>query len=240
MTQPDRPRSLPVHIPLTRTSRTNRPRMALTSTLFAVVAGHWARSFDSHELDPVAALVREHSVTEPTACADCGHTPRRPPTKPPAWRAPWRRYRPVSSASSPQLAKTIRTPPHGCRRWMGDLHRQPRPVGGVGPHGWRTRRGDRQLSARSGELPPPLGPNQPRRSKRALTAPRSKPFKKQLTPRGTTRRCLPSKQGYMERPRRRHGGVDRRRVPVPTSSASKAWTGPRRKMQRFGRLLHDA
>lgn len=93
MTQPDRMLSLPIHIPLVRTSRRQQaddggPLLVATRCS----CGHWGPFVES---DSVGALVREHGVTEPAACADCGHVTPVDPTKPPEWRAPWRRYQPV-------------------------------------------------------------------------------------------------------------------------------------------------
>ena len=93
MAQRDRMRSLPIHIPLVRTSRRKQidddgPLLIATRCC----CGHWGPFVDS---DSVGALVREHGVTEPMACADCGHVTPVDPTKPPEWRAPWRRYQPV-------------------------------------------------------------------------------------------------------------------------------------------------
>jgi hypothetical protein len=93
MTQRDRMRSLPIHIPLIRTSRhkqTDDGGPLLIATRCS--CGHWGPFVDA---DSVGALVREHGVTEPAACADCGHVTPADPTKPPEWRAPWRRYQPV-------------------------------------------------------------------------------------------------------------------------------------------------
>lgn len=68
---------------------------AVASIAARCSCGEWGPFVDSREVDPVAALVREHGVTEPTACADCGHVTPVDPTKPPEWRAPWRRYQPI-------------------------------------------------------------------------------------------------------------------------------------------------
>lgn len=95
MTDPDRMRSLPIHIPLIRVVRSERSEDGARLYANRCSCGEWGPFVDSSEVDPVTALVREHGVTEPAACADCGHVTPPDPTKPPAWRAAWRRYRPV-------------------------------------------------------------------------------------------------------------------------------------------------
>jgi hypothetical protein len=93
MTRQARMRSLPIHIPLVHVSRrkqTDDDGPMLVATRCS--CGHWG-PFD--DTDSVGALVRAHGVTEPAACADCGHVTPVDPTKAPQWRAPWRRYQPV-------------------------------------------------------------------------------------------------------------------------------------------------
>ena len=94
MTDP-RMRSLPIHIPLTRVVRSERAKDGTRLLANRCSCGEWGPYVDPRKLDPVTALTREHDVTEPSACADCGHVTPADPTKPPAWRAAWRRYRPV-------------------------------------------------------------------------------------------------------------------------------------------------
>lgn len=89
--------SLPVHIPLERTSRRKQPDDGPLLVATRCSCGHWGPFVDS---DSVGALVREHGVTEPSACADCGHVTPVDPATPPAWRAPWRRYRPVEQSGA--------------------------------------------------------------------------------------------------------------------------------------------
>ncbi|GAC1381502.1 MAG: hypothetical protein NVSMB48_09640 [Marmoricola sp.] len=95
MTDHDRLRSLPIHIPLVRTVRSQQTDDGGRLHAARCSCGEWGPFVDSREIDPIAALVRQHGVTEPTACADCGHVTPVDPTKSPEWRAPWRRYQPV-------------------------------------------------------------------------------------------------------------------------------------------------
>ncbi|MFZ2504052.1 MAG: hypothetical protein WAW88_15440 [Nocardioides sp.] len=96
MTERDSMRSLPIHIPLVHTTRSKQTGDSrLISTRCS--CGHWGPYVDA---DSVGALVREHGVTEPTSCADCGHVTPVDPTKAPAWRAPWRRYQPIEEGGA--------------------------------------------------------------------------------------------------------------------------------------------
>ena len=92
MTEGDQMNSLPVHIPLERTSRHKKSGDGPLLVSTRCSCGHWGPYVAS---DSVGALVREHSATEPSACADCGHVTPVDPAKPPAWRTPWRRYQPI-------------------------------------------------------------------------------------------------------------------------------------------------
>lgn len=95
MTDRDRVRSLPIHIPLVRTVRSQQTEDGGRLHAARCSCGAWGPYVDSREIDPVAALVQAHGVTEAAACADCGHVTPVDPTSSPGSRAPWRRYRPV-------------------------------------------------------------------------------------------------------------------------------------------------
>lgn len=90
------PSSLPIHIPLVRTFRTQHTDAGNRLYSTRCSCGHWGPYVDTD--DTVAALVREHAATDPAGCADCGHVTPADPTKPPNWQAPWRRYLPLEEA----------------------------------------------------------------------------------------------------------------------------------------------
>lgn len=92
-----RPPSLPIHIPLTRMFRSKKAEDGTHLHATRCSCGEWGPFVES---DSVGALVRDHGVTEPAACADCGHITPMDPTQPPEWRVPWRRYRPVEDGGT--------------------------------------------------------------------------------------------------------------------------------------------
>lgn len=98
MTPSQPPSSLPIHIPLTRTIRSQDAEGGGRRISARCSCGHWGPYVSVDDGEPVAALVREHGATDPAACADCGHVTPVDPAKPPEWRAPWRRYQPREEA----------------------------------------------------------------------------------------------------------------------------------------------